>query len=149
MNRTARRIEGVVTSEDGGAVSLLADTGLTENGLISCPAGTRVQVLGQTISYYHVRAQGLVGFLPLSALQFDDLTAKLLADAQPSYDYEELQPGWEQIRAAYDFKLNLLYNRYGDPNEWTIEQSAQGSALALAYGFSWKRAGSTPKKSLI
>ena len=136
-NRQAQ-IEGVVTSEDGGAVSLLADTGLTENGLISCPAGTRVQVLGQTISYYHVRAQGLVGFLPLSALQFDDLTAKLLADAQPSYDYEELQPGWEQIRAAYDFKLNLLYNRYGDPNEWTIEQSAQGSALALAYGFSWQ-----------
>ena len=131
-------IEGVVYSEDGGAVSLLADTGLTENSLVSCPVGTRVRVLGQTMSYYHVRAQGFIGFLPLSALQFDRLTGRALADAQPSHAYEELQPGWEQLRAAYEFKLHQLYNRYGDPNRWTLEQSAQGSALALTYGFTWQ-----------
>ncbi|NLD51276.1 MAG: M56 family metallopeptidase, partial [Clostridiales bacterium] len=117
--------------------ALLADTGLTDQTLGNLPAGTQVRLMGITRDYYHVTANGQNGFLPLAALRFDSQTQARLDKAQPIYQFEEVQPGWEARYQEFEYKLSTLYNKYGPVEKWTLAQKAEGSALAKEYGFRW------------
>ncbi len=130
------KIVGAVQSEAENSVRLLADTGLSDKSMSSYPVGKQVRVLGQTLKYYHVEADGMVGFLPISALGFDEHTAQIIEAAQPT-QFLEVQPGWEEHYEEYNAKLMQMYDEYGDPGQWTLTQAAEGSALSQQYGFTW------------
>ncbi len=127
----------VITGTVEKEINLLGDTGLTDNTLDILNAGDSVQLLGFTRAYYHVTSDGLHGFLPLDALRFDDQAKARLEKMQPLHQFEDVQPGWEERHQEYQYKMSTLYNKYGPVEKWTLEQKAEGSALALEYGFTW------------
>ncbi len=136
---TALPVATLATTNETGYISVMVDNGLTRDAVAGTfPAGTQVEVLGQTNTYYHVRTDECTGFVPLANLSFGPDTAALVESCQPQL-YDEIQPGWMDRYNEYHDQLAILYNRYGDSNTWPLEIRAQASQLAMDFGFEWLR----------
>lgn len=119
---------------------LLKNTGLTGDAWSTLKIGQEVTLLGQSLHYYYVQAGDAAGYVPLDALNIDDKTQAALAAFQPEDPFDNVEPGWMPRKAEYEKKLHTLYNQYGDVSEWPLEGRAQGSKIALEYGFTWLHA---------
>ena len=116
---------------------LLKNTGLSDAAWRSLTSGQELTLLGQSLRYYYVQAGDATGYVPLDALDIDEKTQAALAAFQPDDPFDSVQPGWMPRKAEYEKKLHTLYNQYGDVGTWPLEARAQGSKIALEYGFTW------------
>ena len=68
---TALPVATLATTNETGYISVMVDNGLTRDAVAGTfSAGTQVEVLGQTNTYYHVRTDECTGFVPLANLSF-------------------------------------------------------------------------------
>lgn len=126
----------IVTDQATGYVGVLANNGLSRETMGTLSAGTQVELLGRTNTYWHIRAGKAQGFVPLENVELGAEALAALESAQVR-GYDEVQPGWQTRYEEYQAQLTTLYNRYGDPSEWPLEARAQASQLALDNGFMW------------
>lgn len=140
---------GELSDKEKQAVALLPDTGLSDAALGTYPSGTQARLLGRSLGYYQVAIGEDIGFVPLDKLSFDDAAAKALAALMEGRTLDQVQPGWEARKEAFDLKLVTLYNRNGAMGSWTLEQMAQGSQLALEYGFEWMSDSLVPGRPIV
>lgn len=133
---TALPVGTIVTDQATGYVGVLANNGLSRETTGTLSAGTQVELLGRTNTYWHIRAGKVQGFVPLENVELGAEALAALEGAQVR-GYDEVQPGWQTRYEEYQAQLTTLYNRYGDPGDWPLEARAQASQLALDNGFMW------------
>ncbi|MDD4080612.1 MAG: hypothetical protein PHP02_04245 [Eubacteriales bacterium] len=118
----------------GDTVLVYQDNGLTDTLLGEYPAGTQVNLLGWLLDWAQVKVDGKAGFVPHEALLMDKATTEKLTSALPP-SFDEIQPGHQDLYAAYTGELMQLYALHGDSNNWPLEIKAQASGLAAKYGY--------------
>ena len=102
--------------------------------LTAISGGSDVRLLGRFARYYLVQdTEGAVGFLPLDNLLPDENSAARLSALLPEH-FDRVQPARFGFFDYLD-RLNEFYDRYGDPNDWTLEQAAQVSQFRQGYAY--------------
>ena len=117
----------------------MVDNGLTRDAVAGTfSAGTQVEVLGQTNTYYHVRTDECTGFVPLANLSFGPDTAALVESCHRSSTTRSSRL-MDRYNEYHD-QLAILYNRYGEFQHLAAgDPGAGASQLAMDFGFEWLR----------
>ena len=118
-----------------GYASLYAGCDLQSSVLTSVRSGDAVTLIGRYDAFWHVRlANGQYGYLTLESVELDAETQALEASVLPQA-FDMIQPGQTVSYGEYIEILSDFYDRYGDSNEWTLEQAAQVSQFRQSYPF--------------
>ncbi|MBQ2028346.1 MAG: hypothetical protein II481_02795 [Clostridia bacterium] len=118
-----------------GYVNLYAGCDLQSSVLTSVRGGENVTLIGRYNEFWHVRlANGQYGYLTLESVTLDAEIQALEASVLPKA-YDKIQPGQTVSYEEYIEILSGFYDRYGDSNEWTLEQAAQVSQFRQGYPF--------------
>lgn len=118
-----------------GHVNLYAGCDLQSSVLTSVRSGEPVTLIGRYDEFWHVRlANGEYGYLTLESVTLDAATQALEESVLPKA-YDRIQPGQTVSFEEYSEILAGFYDKYGDSNEWTLEQAAQVSQFRQSYPF--------------
>lgn len=110
------------------------DNGLSDKLLGEYAKGTELNLMGWLLDWAQVELEGKTGFVRHEALLLDEAAHQSLAQALPP-SFDEIQPGHQDLYAAYTHELMALYAQHGDSNEWPLAVKAQASELAAGYGY--------------
>lgn len=125
----------ITTTAQTGQVSLYAACSASQGIVTVLSAGTQVEVLGRTESFYHVRTGDMLcGFVPLSCLAFDADTQAIMDSIVPEH-FDSIQPGQQDSYEEYMTRIEALFDEYGDSNDWPLDIKAKATEIRLAYGF--------------
>jgi len=112
------------------------DNGLTDTLLGEYPAGTQATLMGWLLDWAQVKVDGKSGFVRHDGIFMDEAIKERLSSALP-LSFDQIQPGHQDLYAAYTSELMQLYALHGDSNEWPLSIKAQASELAAKYGYSF------------
>ncbi len=125
-----------VTVAGNGTVDVYLDNGLTDKVAGTLPTGAKANLLGWLRDWAHVSSGQLTGFVRHGDVAMgEELLARFMAVMPEELD--EIQPGYQERYAEYDRRITELYDEHGDSNLWPLEVSAQASALAQEFGFTF------------
>lgn len=125
-----------VTLDGGEKVPVYQDNGLTDTLLGEYPAGTQATLMGWLLDWAQVKVDGKSGFVRHDGIFMDEAIKERLSSALP-LSFDQIQPGHQDLYAAYTSELMQLYALHGDSNEWPLSIKAQASELAAKYGYSF------------
>ncbi len=125
----------LATDSDTGYVTVYKKNDFKSAVLESLPRGTAVTLLGRLRDFYHVQlANGKQGFVAVANIRVDDTCLASVTACEPE-NYDQIQPGFQDLYDEYTAAEQKLWDKYGDSNDWSLEVRAQRTQLQLSYGF--------------